>query len=78
MCTGLTQGCSPIGPKRTIPEVNHNIVVRIDERPALEVFKEDFGETLAADLARTAGYIFAGLPVVGSDTGDYLVETLLD
>ena len=77
VCTGLTQGCSPIGPKRTVTEVNHNIVVRIDERPALEVFKEDIGETLAADLARTAGYIFAGLPVVGSDTGDYLVRNIV-
>ena len=52
-------------------------MARIDERPALEVFKEDIGETLAADLARTAGYIFAGLPVVGSDTGDYLVRNIV-
>ena len=77
VCTGLTQGCSPIGPKRTITEVSRNIVVRIDERPALEVFKEDIGETLAADLARTAGYIFAALPVVGSDIGDYLVRNIV-
>ena len=30
VCTGLTQGCSPIGPKRTITEVSRNIVLRID------------------------------------------------
>jgi small ligand-binding sensory domain FIST len=77
VCTGLTQGCSPIGPKRTITEVSRNIVLRIDGRPALEIFKEDIGETLAADLARTAGYIFAALPVVGSDTGDYLVRNIV-
>ena len=77
VCTGLTQGCSPIGPKRTITEVNRNILVRIDDRPALEVFKEDIGETLAADLARTAGYIFAAMPVVGSDIGDYLVRNIV-
>jgi small ligand-binding sensory domain FIST len=77
VCTGLTQGCSPIGPKRTITEVKGNVVVRIDERPALEVFKEDIGETLASDLARTAGDIFAALPVVGSDIGDYLVRNIV-
>jgi small ligand-binding sensory domain FIST len=32
---------------------------------------------LARDLRRAAGYIFAGLPVRGSDTGDYLVRNIL-
>ena len=77
VATGLTQGCSPIGPKRVITRASRNIVLSIDERPALEVFKEDIGETLAADLSRTAGYIFAALPVAGSDTGDYLVRNIV-
>jgi len=41
------------------------------------VFKDDIGEVLARDLSRTAGYIFAGLPIAGSDTGDYLVRNLI-
>ncbi len=49
----------------------------LDGRPALEVFNEDIGEVLARDLSRTAGYIFAGLPIEGSDTGDYLVRNLV-
>ena len=44
--------------------------------PILKVFKEDIGEILARDLKRVAGYIFAALPVSGSDTGDYLVRNL--
>jgi len=77
VATGLTQGCTPIGPVRTITEANENILISIDGRPALEVFKEDIGELLARDLQRVAGYIFAGLGVPGSDTGDYLVRNLV-
>jgi small ligand-binding sensory domain FIST len=75
--TGLTQGCSPLGPVRQVTECGNNIAITIDGRPALDVLKEDVGEVLARDLSRAAGYIFAGLPVRGSDTGDYLVRNLL-
>lgn len=77
VATALSQGCSPIAEKRTITDCNDNIVNYIDQRPALDVFKEDIGEILARDLNRAAGYIFAGLPVAGSDTGDYLVRNLI-
>lgn len=75
--TGLTQGCSPLGPVRRVTECRDNVIVTIDDRPALEALKEDVGEVLARDLSRAAGYIFAGLPIRGSDTGDYLVRNLL-
>ena len=77
VATGLTQGCSPIGPVRRVSEARENIVMAIDERPALEVFKEDIGELLARDLRQVGGRIFAGIPVRGSDTGDYLVRNLM-
>ncbi len=73
---GLTQGCSPIGPTRTITGAEENILFTIDNRPALDVLKEDIGEGLARDLRRIGGYIFAALPVPGSDTADYLVRNL--
>lgn len=75
--TNLSQGCSPIGPHRTITEAERNVLVRLDDRPALDVFFEDIGEVLARDLSRVGGYIFAGLPIPGSDTGDYLVRNLI-
>jgi small ligand-binding sensory domain FIST len=75
--SGLTQGCTPIGRKHTITRAQRNILVELDARPALEVFREDIGEVLSRDLSRVAGYIFAGLPVPGSDTGDYLVRNLV-
>jgi small ligand-binding sensory domain FIST len=75
--TNLSQGCSPIGPHRRITEADRNILARIDKRPALDVFFEDIGAELANDLSRVGGYIFAGLPIRGSDTGDYLVRNLI-
>ncbi|MAT64551.1 MAG: histidine kinase [Gammaproteobacteria bacterium] len=75
--TGLSQGCTPIAGKHEITECERNVISRIDGRPALDVFYEDIGEILARDLNRVAGYIFAGLPLQGSDTADYLVRNLV-
>jgi small ligand-binding sensory domain FIST len=77
VATGLTQGCMPIGPVHRIDEARDNVVMGIDGRPALAVFTEDIGPRLAGDLRRVGGLIFAGLPVPGSDTGDYLVRNLM-
>lgn len=74
--TGLSQGCSPISKTYTLTDCEHHMAFAIDNRPALDVFKESIGEILARDINRAAGYIFAGLPVKGSDTGDYLVRNI--
>jgi small ligand-binding sensory domain FIST len=76
IATGLSQGCSPIGPTHLITKAEDNIVMEIDGRPALDVFREEIGEVLARDMRKVAGFIFAALPVGGSDTGDYLVRNL--
>jgi len=75
--SGLSQGCSPIGPVHRLTECEGNYAVSLDQRPALDVLKEDIGEILARDLKRIDGYIFAGFPLSGSDTGDYLVRNLI-
>jgi small ligand-binding sensory domain FIST len=77
LATGLSQGVSPLGPRHRITMANKNVVGNLDHRPALEVMKAEIGEVLARDLQRAAGYIFVGLPVRGSDTGDYLVRNIL-
>jgi len=74
--TGHSQGCSPIGPAHAITKAEDNIIMEIDGRPALDVFREEIGEVLARDLRKVAGFIFAALPIPGSDTGDYLVRNL--
>ena len=77
LVTGMTQGCSPIGPVRRITAGADNIIAEIDGRPALDVFKQDIGELLSRDLQKVGGLIFAGLPVPGTDKADYLVRNLL-
>lgn len=75
--TRLTQGCSPIGPVRRVADSRNNIILRLDDRPALEALKEDIGEVLSREVEKVGGYIFAALPITGSDTADYLVRNLL-
>ena len=77
VATGLTRGCSPLAATHEITACQGNVLITLDDRPALDVFKEDIGELLARDLQQVGGYIFAGLPIAGSDTGDYLVRNLL-
>ena len=77
VATGHTQGCTPIAAKHVITACKQNVIIKLDDRPALEVFEEDVGEVIARDLQRVAGYIFVGLPIPGSDTGDYLVRNLV-
>ena len=77
VATGLTQGCMPIGPVRRIDEARDNIVM-VDRRPPRhDRVHRGYRPELARDMRRVGGVIFAGLPVPGSDTGDYLVRNLL-
>lgn len=76
IASSLCQGCVPIGPAHVASAAGRNIIMEIDGRPALDVFKEEIGDMLARNLERCANFIYAALPVKGSDTGDYLVRNL--
>jgi len=75
--TRLSQGCAPIGPRHVVTECHRNVVMKLDGRPALEIFDAEVGERLAADYRLAAGEIFAAVTIRGSDTGDYLVRNLV-
>ena len=77
LVTGHTQGCVPIAQSHQVTKCQQNIAIELDGRPALDVLCEDVGEMLAKDLQRMAGYIFAALPIRGSDTADYLVRNIV-
>ncbi|MBT3931899.1 MAG: histidine kinase [Rhodospirillaceae bacterium] len=77
VATGLTQGCSPIGPMHEITAMQDELVAELDGRPAVEILQEDVGELLARDLRRVAGYVHAAIPVSGSDQADYTVRNLM-
>ncbi len=75
--TGLTQGCTPIGPARTITMGQDNVVMELDGVDALDALRDDLAAAPGQDLRRIGGTIFAGFPVPHSDTGDYLVRNLV-
>lgn len=77
LSSGHSQGCTLIGSRHTITESNQNLIAELDGRKALDVFKAEIGEELAANLRQVGGLIFAALPVEGSDTRDYLVRNLV-
>ena len=74
---GHTQGCTPLDQKHIITRAERNLLIELDGEPALDVLRADIGEVLAKDLNKIAGYIFAGLPIEFSDTGDYLVRNII-
>jgi small ligand-binding sensory domain FIST len=75
--TRLTQGVSPLGQIHQITECERNIISTLDGRPALDVLREEIGEVLFKNPERLGNYIFAGLPIAGSDTGDYVVRNIV-
>lgn len=77
VATALTQSCAPFGARHIITQCQRNIAIRLDDRPALDVFREEIGDVLARNLTRAAQAIGVALPVRGSDTGDYLVRNLM-
>jgi small ligand-binding sensory domain FIST len=72
VATRLTQGCSPFGPRYRVTDCEDNIIAALDGRPALEVLLGAADEKLVR-----SGRILVGLPVAGSDTGDYVVRNLV-
>lgn len=84
LATRLTQGCSPLrrGPAATpvryeVTEGERNIIVALDGRPALDVLRAELEQEEGGDFRRAVQSIHVGLPVSGSDTGDYLVRNLI-
>jgi small ligand-binding sensory domain FIST len=75
--TRLTQGCYPIGDVHEITDCQNNIIMKINNRPALDVFFEAVGEQIQHDFFQIVGRIFIGLPIVGSDSDDYLIRPVL-
>ncbi|MFO1060929.1 MAG: FIST N-terminal domain-containing protein [Dongiaceae bacterium] len=69
VAVGLSQGCSPIGPARSVTAAQGNVIQAIDGEPALEVMFRDI-----AAMAEPSPQIFAALPVPGSEQRDYLVR----
>jgi small ligand-binding sensory domain FIST len=68
VATRLTQGCTAYPGRYRITECDQNVIVSLDGRPALEVLLEAVG----GDKSQ----LLVGLPVPGSDTGDYTARNI--
>ena len=58
----ITQGCQPITEPMVITKAERNLIIEIDNRPALEVFARLLKGPLAEDLRRALMVLFVGLP----------------
>jgi len=67
VATRLTQGCVPYPGRFRVTECEDNIIATLDGRPALDVLQE----TIGSDRQ-----VLVGIPVPGSDTGDYTARNL--
>ena len=74
---GLTQGCSPIGSLHSVSRSQGQILFSLDERPALDVLREEVGAALDADPRSWLANIHAAMPVTGSDRADYVVRNIV-
>ncbi len=78
---GITQGCQPLGPPSRITAGDGNVILEVDDRPALEVLRSRLPGPLAGSLERLGGHLFVGLPPdPGQESiapGEYLVRQLL-
>jgi len=69
VATRLTQGCSPYPGRFRVTAGEDNTIAKLDGRPALEVLLE------AVRGEKTQ--LLVGLPVPGSDTGDYTARNIV-
>jgi len=73
---GVSQGCSAIGPTRTITYTYEGLVSMIDGEPALQALLNDLSGAQDADLRVLLQSLHVGLPIPHCDTGDYVVRNI--
>ena len=77
----VAQGCRPIGPPLFVTQARHNLVTRLDGRPAMEVLAEIYAALGARDQQLCQHSLFVGIAMVeGRDRyqqGDFLIRNLV-
>jgi small ligand-binding sensory domain FIST len=73
---GVSQGCSAIGPTRSITKVKDQFVAEIDGAPALQALLVDIASSEEPDQRKLLQSLLVGLPIAQSDTGDYVVRNI--
>lgn len=74
---GVTQGCRPLGGYHTVTRSARLALAELDGRRPLDVLCEETGARSRDDLERLATALAVGVPLPGSDRGDYDVRPLV-
>lgn len=76
----VTQACQPVGGPRVVTRAEHNRILEIDGRRALDLVVDLLGPLLRDGLERAGRFLFVGLPVVPEQRefgrGEYVVRPL--
>ncbi len=73
----MFQHCNPISAPHMVTTNIDNVIIELDNQPALNIFKHDIGELLARNLENTTGYIFAAIPIPASTSNDYMIRDII-
>ncbi len=73
---GVSQGCSAIGPIRTIDAVEDGLIAKLDGEAPLQALLKDVSATGETDLRKLLLSLHVGLPAANCDTGDYVVRNI--
>lgn len=74
---GVSQGCSAIGPVRTIDAVEDGLIAGLDGETPLQALLKDLSATQESDLRKLLLSLHVGLPAPNCDTGDYVVRNIV-
>ena len=75
--TSLSQGCTAITDSYRVTQSERNLLVSLNDEPALDVFKAAIGDVLSRNLKRAAGYVFAGIVNDPDNPDDYQVRNII-
>ena len=77
IATRLTQSCEPFADRFEISEAEGNIIGRLNERLALDCYRETAARCGLHDLRQAASVVLVGLPTRGHDSDDYIVRSVV-
>lgn len=77
----VSQGCRPIGPNMKVTKAKGNLILRLDDRPALEAFRTVVRNISDNDRRLLSGGLFLGCAIHQQKThlgrGDYLIRNVI-
>jgi small ligand-binding sensory domain FIST len=80
--TVVAQGCRPIGKPASVTEADRNLLLKLDDKPALEALQELIESLLPADQELARQSLFLGIAMTPfkehPEKGDFLIRNLID